>query len=624
MFVLVVNLSTMNAQTYMEGILLNGKCSTEEVIYGYFSGGMPDLCPYLTFNNHDLFGKRSIDLMSDIWSGDVALKKCNYGWNSSDGQLNLSNRRYELWFYYYRWLYSVNRNIVEIQSRSSFDNIEYAQSLAYRGYIYSCLANLYGNYNDESLCCPIYTEDNYTVRFDHFSTRKEVFEQAIKDLEQSVTIFEQDAPDYGRSSKFDINHEVACGLLAYAYLNAAVGSQQQSVYLQKALVNARKVIDSHIYVILPQDELTTNGFNNVESANWMWGMDNDSLTTGNLKSFWGSVDVFTYSYAVAGDVKAIDANLHASIPAWDARKNWFLSSDVESEIPDYKRTTYALAPVNKFFSAINHSTVDISSIKREWLSDDVYMRIESMYLIAAEAAYRNGDEVAAVSYLQQLCNERVLEGKETELSSWLSSLSGEALKDAIIYNWRVEMWGEGYGYETMRRWQHARVRGSNHLWYSSEPVTTQDITTKLVMAYPYLLDSLDNEILDEKGNKVLLITGEEITITFASNLCDHYAHSFTAMAGDYVWFEIMDESLPDDFSYWEVQFENDAPFIVEDQDLVLWPRYNVSVTAHFGESEGIDQTSINHENSSKKILKDGQILIHSGDKTYTLQGQEVK
>ena len=35
------------------------------------------------YGNHDTFGKRSLDMYSDIQSGDMAMKKSNYGWFES-------------------------------------------------------------------------------------------------------------------------------------------------------------------------------------------------------------------------------------------------------------------------------------------------------------------------------------------------------------------------------------------------------------------------------------------------------------------------------------------------------------------------------------------------------------
>lgn len=47
-------------------------------------------------------------------------------------------------------------------------------------------------------------------------------------------------------------------------------------------------------------EIINSGFASVGISGWMWGID---LTTSNspaLPTFWGHMDLFTYSYAFAG------------------------------------------------------------------------------------------------------------------------------------------------------------------------------------------------------------------------------------------------------------------------------------------------------------------------------------
>lgn len=41
----------------------------------------------------------------------------------------------------------------------------------------------------------------------------------------------------------------------------------------KAAQYAQQVIDTEEFSILPKAELLSNGFNNVNSSNWMWGVD---------------------------------------------------------------------------------------------------------------------------------------------------------------------------------------------------------------------------------------------------------------------------------------------------------------------------------------------------------------
>ena len=238
--------------------------------------------------------------------------------------------------------------------------------------------------------------------------------------------------------------------MAYSYLNKG------------DYTNAKRQIDLLLAdteaSILPNKDVLTNGFNNVDSKNWIWGQNVTIENTTALASFFGQCDIYSYSYASAGDVKGIDANLQKEIVAlgWDIREGWWDNYYKATGTADYQ-----YAPDGKFFSA---KSTEIMG-DRDWLSDNVFMRIETAYLIAAEAAWRNNDYTTALEYLQALTDERVKEGEEVTYQIYIDGLkaNAEALGDAIQYNWRVELWGEGYGLETFRRWGESITLGDNHL-----------------------------------------------------------------------------------------------------------------------------------------------------------------
>lgn len=98
----------------------------------------------------------------------------------------------------------------------------------------------------------------------------------------------------------------------------------------------------------------------------------------------------------------------------------------------------------------------------------MFMRIESMYLIAAEASYRLNNDGDAITYLSNITDQRVAAGEEGAYNDSISGLNHSKLLAFIEYNWRVEMWGEGYGLQTFRRLgpetipSKERRRGSNH------------------------------------------------------------------------------------------------------------------------------------------------------------------
>jgi hypothetical protein len=354
----------------------------------------------------------------------------------------------------------------------------YGQVLAIRGWAYANLLDIYTDPRDkdnadmDAKALPIYVGKdiiNDTLGAP-LSTVAEVYDRVYEDLSEAIDLIEYYSQYNQRLSKLEIDADVARLMLAYAMLNHGDKSVTiaggKNCY-QIALDMAKAVIDGGKYTMLPNTDLLTTGFCDVNAANWMWGQDVTVETTTALGSFFGQVDIHSYSYAAAGDTKGIDSKLYDEIVAkgWDNRVNWFRSGTQQ----------FAYCPDGKFYSPKYKHVTALDKVDRDWLCDNVFMRLEVAYLIAAEAAWSNDDYVTAVYYLTQLCNERVISGQETAYAAWLLTLtSADAVKEAIVYNWRVEMWGEGYSMQMLRRLQKQRTLGVNHL---SRGDKTLDITS---------------------------------------------------------------------------------------------------------------------------------------------------
>ena len=99
--------------------------------------------------------------------------------------------------------------------------------------------------------------------------------------------------------------------------------------------------------------------------------------------------------------------------------------------------------------------------------------------LKADVAFLDGDYTTAAKWLTELCNERVLDGKDAEYAAWTASLtSNDAIKNALVYNWRVEMWGEGYGLQTLRRLSQNVTLGDNHLSRAKADLTRDDVNNQ--------------------------------------------------------------------------------------------------------------------------------------------------
>ncbi len=419
--------------------------------------------------DHDAFGERAIDMYTDLLSGDMAMGKSNYGWFEADARgLTRAYRTSYVWYHYYRIIRKCNLaiNAVEAQgipeipeSGASLTASEYkkgfyyGQFLTLRGWAYASLMQLYIESADEvnyatEKAIPVYDE-SYTssgnVSGHARSTGDEVYARIEYDLTTAIQYLDAFGAYMKRTSKLEVDASVARAHLAYAYLNWGGHDAQ-------ALKVAKELIDGGVYTILPNKDVLTNGFNDSKTSSWIWSEDVTVDNSTALASFFGQVDIYSYSYASAGDVKGIDSKLYDEIVAtgWDIRADWFAPSSFE----------FPYAPIGKFFSAESKTVQG----DRNWLADQVFLRIESAHLVAAEAAYNQGDLVTAVAYLDNIMSQRLAstETAATAYAAYKASLVDDAsVKEAIIYNWRVEMWGEGYSLQTFRRLQKSRTLGAN-------------------------------------------------------------------------------------------------------------------------------------------------------------------
>ena len=471
--------------TITENQYLNMDNATEGTVKGVYT------LLYAFGDGHDEFGQRSIDMYGDLLCGDMALKTQIYGWFSTDEQEQTYTRRDYFWNYYYSIIRICNKalNAIETKYPEEIANIaainvddatdDFLTMLMYTAEIYTMRGWAYAGLSryfiapDEDLnaqAIPIYTEEDTkgdTILGAPRASVADVYLRIEEDFNTAIEIFEiTDAIGIKRSNKIETNADVARISLAYSYLNKGDYA--------KAFQAAEQAIQKTEAELLPQEKVLTTGFNDISSNNWIWGKDVTVENTTALASFFGQCDIYSYSYASVGDVKGIDQLLYESIPAWDIRKFWWNNYANSGE---KRASTFEYAPDGKFYS----STSKKLQGDRDWLSDDVYMRLELAYLIAAEAACRQSDYTNAKNYLFAITDQRVLDGQETEYEEWKEALSDADLLATIKYNWRVELWGEGFGLQTLRRYGEKVSLGENHLRSNREvdPSTARKFTFEL-------------------------------------------------------------------------------------------------------------------------------------------------
>lgn len=424
------------------------------------SGGIAGLTNYTSLpeavneGRHYDFGQKSIDIWTDLLSADMALSTSTYGWYDSSANLQTTTdfsqeENQIIWDFYFKIIgdsnafiepFGEDASVVPSGSASS----SYAQARFYRAYSYFYLAQLFQReYNPNQEILPLRKTGSLNTAKNSAS---EIYDLIIEDLNVAIDLLD----GYARPNKNVPDKTVAQGILAYVY--AAIGNYDD------AKEQADAVIASG-YPLTPLNAVAFNeglgneeeaGFNNINDSYMIWGFDVEPSMNFDLISWYGQIDIYSYSYAAAGDLKAIDDGLYNQIPDYDFRKFQFNAGG-----------QFNLAPGNKFYRTGREI------FNREPLADDyMFMRVDEFYLLSAECAARLGNDSEAKSILEQLLAQRFLPTQPGYVTptQYLAQFSGQDLIDEIYFQTRVELWGEGKSYFAMKRNQATVQRGTNHFW----------------------------------------------------------------------------------------------------------------------------------------------------------------
>lgn len=389
-------------------VALNGMYRSEYEAYG---GG------------HDGFAQKANDLVSDLMGNDMVVNAQGYNWFAPEyrytGQqtTTLNSRSDMLWSYYYSLISQANNIIANVDAatgaQADKDNIK-GQALATRGYAYFYLVNfLQHTYkgNESKPGVPLYTEP--TSEGAPRGTVKQVYDQIVADLTAAEALLT------GKTRKH-ISH---MNVNTVQGVRARVALQMED--WATAATYANKARQGYSLMSTGQYQ---QGFSSVSNPEWIWGLQiiNDQSTI--LASFFSHIDVTVYGYAQAGNMqKKITKQLYDQIPQGDVRKAVFRSpGSGTTQNPDYNQ--------NKF------RVPDPSS----WAGDYILMRAAEMYLIEAEALARQAQDGSARTVLETLIKTRYP-------AYSAAGLSGTALVNEILFQRRVELWGEGFSLLDIKR-----------------------------------------------------------------------------------------------------------------------------------------------------------------------------
>lgn len=426
---------------------------------------------------HSDFGVKSNDMNMDMLSGDMVLGAKRYGWWSWNSELTVgenftSQENYIGWRFLYR---VVNLANLVVDGQGGDDVVPetdaakalMGQAKAARAWAYFNLVHLYVDdiHQRDQLVLPIYTSSTENVAK---SSLGEIYNLMEKDLTEAISLL----ANFQRSAKFEINADVAKGVLAYVY---AAQNKWQEVKS-----TTEDIVLSGTYPIMSSSEILA-GFHAVDNhSGIMWGTDITTDNGMNLLSFWGHIDYYSYSYAGVGDPKNINAELYNAMDETDVRRNQFGPTIF---------TAGPYAPIRKFYrEGAAPDFARFGGPSSGFTSDLHYMRVAEFWLLHAESAAEIGDLATARTSLKKLLDLRV------EDSSYVDGLSQAALSEEIYLQTRIELWGEGKSYLALKRRKGTVVLPSNHLDFPGRQIPhNSDLITLEIPEAEILYNPLINE-----------------------------------------------------------------------------------------------------------------------------------
>ena len=223
---------------------------------------------------------------------------------------------------------------------------------------------------------------------------------------------------------------------------------------------ARLAIDNASVNPMSQDDClnTTTGFNDI--TKWMWGATQNSETstvqTGiiNWISWASNQTSFGYTGWGTGMYSEIDLNMYNRISDTDFRKLEWVAPQGS---PLYGQNSYVSAKAKEKMPAYaalkfrpNEGNSDASSVGAS--ASVPIMRVEEMYFIEAEAAAHR-----SAADGKQLVENFMREYRDPEYTCRVST--PEDVVEEIVFQKRVELWGEGQTFFDIKRLDYSVTRG---------------------------------------------------------------------------------------------------------------------------------------------------------------------
>lgn len=387
----------------------------------------------ITTNQQNKPGVGGVMLLQDFLGEDLHISSTN--WFSGEASwVNHRNDVGQVLTYTYRTFFriigNVNYiidNIGTVEGVDADKNRIKAEALTLRAYSYFWLVQLYGKRYDAGakpntqLGVPLLLTSTETNK--PRSTVEDVYAAIIKDLDEAIALNSVNV-----LSKSHANVWVSKGIRA----RVALVMQDYP----NAIKYSKEIVDGGGFILMTPAEYQT-GFNNAGLSEYMWASMPTVDQDDTFGSYYGQIAYNANTSFMRGNPKRINSALYNLISATDVRKKMWEPAPTVANFPlpatNFQRQPYMS---RKFSVKLTEGTS---------LGDVPLLRASEMHLILAEAYAKTlGGDANAQNALFVLVSKR-------DPSAVKSTSTGQTLVNEILFNRRVELWGEGARWLDLKR-----------------------------------------------------------------------------------------------------------------------------------------------------------------------------
>jgi hypothetical protein len=275
------------------------------------------------------------------------------------------------------------------------------------------------------------------------STLMETYKQIYADLDQAIALYTSSG--LTRSANYEVNANVAYAIYARAALTRKDYATAES-YAVKARTG---------FPLMTNAEYNAGFY--TPNQEWIWSSYGSANETLYFYSYFSYIAYNSSASAVRTTPKCISRELYNKIPATDIRRSLFLDPGANT----YTTSTGAAASGSALYKAAFAAHPSMYSTSQVYAymqfkiaASDLpgvgnlnHFRSSEMYLIEAEAKYFQNKPDAEIQNLLVTLNN----GSKRDPSYTCTKTGTDLLNEIKLYR-AIELWGEGFDWFDMKRW----------------------------------------------------------------------------------------------------------------------------------------------------------------------------